>query len=82
MAVYEKLEKELTRFEVEEEEDEIELGRLIEKIQGGADDMHAIEGPKKDEIMIADGNIFDKAEGPLMVRQTNKDEEDEEMAEI
>ena len=44
--------------------------------------MHAIEGPKKDEIMIADGNIFDKAEGPLMVRQTNKDEEDEEMAEI
>jgi hypothetical protein len=32
LAVYEKLEKELTRFEVEEEEDEMELSKLIEKI--------------------------------------------------
>jgi hypothetical protein len=32
LAVYEKLEKELTRFEVEEEEDELELSKLIEKI--------------------------------------------------
>ena len=32
LAVYEKLEKELTRFEVEEEEDEMELSKLIDKI--------------------------------------------------
>lgn len=30
--------------------------------------MHAIEAPRKDEIMIADGNIFDQGEGPLMVK--------------
>jgi hypothetical protein len=37
LAVYEKLEKELTRFEVEEEEDQLELSRLVDKIQGSAD---------------------------------------------
>ena len=44
--------------------------------------MHAIEAPKNDEIMIADGNIFDSGVGPLMVRQTSKKADDEEMAEI
>jgi hypothetical protein len=67
--VYEKLEKELTRFEVEEEEDQMELSKLIDKIQGSADSMQAIEASKHDEIKIADGNIFDEGVGPLMVHQ-------------
>ena len=68
LAVYEKLEKELTRFEVEEEEDQMELSKLVEKIQGSADSMQAIEPYKSNEIKITDGNIFDDGVGPLMVQ--------------
>ena len=59
VAVYEKLEQELTKFELEEEEDEEKMGQILDQIRKNDASLRQHE-----QIMIADGNIFDN--GPKM----------------
>lgn len=60
VAVYEKLEMELTKFELEEEEDEAQMNKLLDQIRKNDANLQQHE-----QIMIADGNIFNN-DGPKM----------------
>jgi hypothetical protein len=61
VAVYERLEQQLTKIELEEEEDDFKMGEIMDIIK---------ENEK--QIMITDANIFDQ--GPAMNCQDELDE--------